>query len=98
LTASNDTFFVYVLENERGRLYVGHTNDVTRRLAEHNGDDPTGRKFTRKNGAWRLVWFESCSSRSEAVRRERFIKSRKSAAWIRTHLLTGRASPDGHRD
>ena len=90
-------FWVYVLENSQGRFYVGHTDDLGRRLGEHNDPDRAKSKYTRKHGPWRLVWWEEHCGRSSAVRRERFIKSRKSAAWIRQYLL-GRASPDVHRD
>ena len=29
-------YHVYVLKNDEGRLYVGHTDDLDRRLAEHH--------------------------------------------------------------
>ena len=80
-------FHVYILENAAGRFYIGQTDDLGRRIAEHN--DPAGgrSKYTVKNGPWRLVWSESHATRSEAMQREKFIKSRKSAAWIRQYLL-----------
>jgi len=90
-------FWTYVLENAAGRFYVGSTGDLNRRLAEHNDPDREKSKHTPKHGPWKLVWAESQPIRADAVRRERFIKSRKSAAWIRRYLL-GRASPDVHRD
>ncbi len=90
-------FFVYVLENELGRFYVGQTDDLTQRLAEHNTPDPTGRRFTAKNGNWTLLWSEQHPDRSSAIRRERQIKAMRSSRWIREHLLkasnVGRASP-----
>ena len=97
MTTPDDRFWTYILENESGRFYVGHTDDLDRRLSQHNSQDLTGAKYANKHGPWKLVWSEPHGTRADAMRRERFIKSRKSAAWIRTHLL-GRASPDGHRD
>ncbi len=90
-------FWVYVVENPTGKFYVGHTDDLQRRLAEHNDPERAKSKYTRKHGPWTLVWSEEHADRSSAMRRERFIKSRKSAAWIRGYLL-GRASPDVRRD
>jgi putative endonuclease len=87
LNENSDSFWTYILENPAGRFYIGQTDDLGRRIEEHNGPDKVGTKFTHKTGPWRLVWSESHPMRSEAVRRERFIKSRKSAAWIRQHLL-----------
>jgi predicted GIY-YIG superfamily endonuclease len=80
-------FWVYVLENADGRFYVGQTNDLHRRLDQHNELPAADGKFTLKNGPWALVWSESHSSRASAVRRERQIKAMKSARWIREHLL-----------
>ncbi|MFO0949278.1 MAG: GIY-YIG nuclease family protein, partial [Planctomycetota bacterium] len=49
-------FWVYVLENSSGRFYIGHTEDLERRLSEHNYPGPTLGKFTLKHGPWVLVW------------------------------------------
>jgi len=80
-------FHVYILQNPSGRFYVGHTSDLAARLANHNsGRDPLG-KYTRKNGPWELVWSEAHSTRPAASRREREIKSWKSARRVREVLL-----------
>ena len=81
-------FFAYILENAEGRFYVGHTDDLDQRLSEHNAAEKVGTKFTHKNGPWRLIWHEQYPSRSEAMKRERQIKSMKSARWIREHVLS----------
>ena len=80
-------FWVYILGNPAGKFYVGQTNDLDRRIKDHNlPSDGTG-KYSRKNGPWQLVWSEKHSTRSSAMIREKFIKSRKSSEWIRLHLL-----------
>jgi putative endonuclease len=90
-------FWVYILENPTGMFYIGQTDNLERRVKEHNTSVKGSGKFTHKNGPWKLVYHERFPNRPEAVVRERFIKSRRSAQWIRDYLL-GRASPDGHRD
>ncbi len=80
-------FHVYILRNPAGRFYVGQTDDMAARLANHNRRGPTLGKFTRKNGPWELIWSESHSTRPSAIRREREIKSWKSARTIRERLL-----------
>ncbi len=82
-------FEVYILENPAGRFYVGSTDDVARRVAEHNDAARGHKTFTHKNGPWRLVWSEVHPNRASAVARERYIKGMKSARWIREHLLHG---------
>ena len=90
---------MYILEDQTtGRFYIGQTDDLERRLAQHSDNTLPTSRYTRKGGPWLVVWSERHTTRAEAVRRERFIKSRKSSAWIRRFLLGGRASPDVHRD
>jgi predicted GIY-YIG superfamily endonuclease len=80
-------YFAYVLENAAGKFYVGHTEDLDRRVSQHNDQTARGEKFCPKNGPWRLVWSEGHPDRSSAMARERQIKSMKSARWIRENLL-----------
>lgn len=64
---------VYVLRCRTGELYTGSTNDVERRLREHNSGK--GGKFTRARLPVVLVYKEEQGSRSEALRRENAIKA-----------------------
>ena len=67
-------YYVYILKSVKtNKLYIGHTDDLVRRLEEHN----TGRggKYTRQNGPWKLVYSSSHPDRVSAVRRELFLKS-----------------------
>jgi predicted GIY-YIG superfamily endonuclease len=81
-------FWVYVLENSAGRFDIGQTDDLERRLGQHNDPSADSRKYAVKNGPWQLVWSEPHETRESAVRRERQIKSMKSARWIRENLLS----------
>jgi len=80
-------FWVYVLQNPAGKFYVGQTDNLPARLANHNCTDKISGKFTRKNGPWTLVWSELHPSRTSAMAREREIKRWKSAKTIRLQLL-----------
>jgi predicted GIY-YIG superfamily endonuclease len=79
--------WVYVLQNSDGRFYIGQTDSLDRRLAEHNDPQALPSKYAVKNGPWKLVWSEEHPDRPSAVRRERQIKRMKSARWIRENLL-----------
>ncbi|HEY3761063.1 MAG TPA: GIY-YIG nuclease family protein [Verrucomicrobiae bacterium] len=83
-------YWVYILQNPVGRFYIGHTDNLAVRLANHNRTDKTAGHYTRKNGPWVLVWSEEHSTRPAAIKRERQIKQMKSSRWIREHLLNGR--------
>lgn len=66
--------FVYVLgSTHKGRTttYVGWTNDVARRLAQHNAG--TGARSTRGR-SWVLLHSESFATRNEAMSREWHLK------------------------
>ncbi len=80
-------FWAYILENTDGRFYVGHTDCLERRVEEHNDPTSAKSKYTIKNGPWKLRWSEPHGTRSEAMAREKQIKSMKSARWIRENLL-----------
>jgi putative endonuclease len=86
-------FWVYVLINKTaGKRYTGQTSDLTRRLTEHNGESENKHRFTsRYPGNWELVHTEQYSSRSEAMNREKWLKSGIGRSWLDTKI--GRASP-----
>ena len=64
--------FVYILGLRGGRLYVGSTEDLVRRLAEHRAG--TASRTTALLGPVELIYSEPHPDRSSAIRRERQIK------------------------
>ena len=65
-------YYVYLLRCGDGTLYAGFTNDLARRLAAHNAG--RGAKYTRGRRPVELVYWESFSNKSSALRREYAIK------------------------
>jgi putative endonuclease len=66
-------FFVYILASRRnGTLYIGVTNDLARRIAEHKAKLVPG--FTRKYAVDKLVHVDAFSSILEARSYERALK------------------------
>ena len=86
-------YYVYVLFSANAnKRYVGHTDDLDRRVAEHNNVAHNPCKFTSKHpGPWTLVHHEVYLSRSEAMKRERWLKSGAGRQWL--DEVIGRASP-----
>ncbi|MBI3194721.1 MAG: GIY-YIG nuclease family protein [Ignavibacteriae bacterium] len=74
-------YVVYILQSETtGKYYVGQTQDLFRRIKEHNNSEST----STKNGVpWKLVHLEEFGTRSEAVRREQQIKNRGVKRYLR---------------
>lgn len=68
-----ESYFVYILASRyRGTLYVGVTNDLSRRVGEHKAGHVPG--FTKRYKIDRLVYSEKYSSILEARARERVLK------------------------
>ncbi len=69
-----DKWVVYILQCADDTLYTGITNDIEKRLQQHNGELKNGAKYTRSRQPVALVYSESTDSRSEASKREHAIK------------------------
>lgn len=78
--------YIYALYNPTSdKIYVGETSDMQRRLAEHN--EKRGNHYTAKiPGEWVLIYNESVATRSEALKREKQLKSGNGRAFIKTHI------------
>ena len=73
-------FYVYILQMNDGRLYVGHTNSPPRRLSEHV--QGKGCRTTGIFGVGEIIFVEEHLDRIAATRRERQIKG-----WTRAKKL-----------
>jgi putative endonuclease len=73
-------YFVYILCNSKGTLYIGVTNDVERRLGEHKNG--LGSQFTSKYGVSRLVYCEAFPNARDAIAHEKRLKG-----WTRVKKI-----------
>jgi putative endonuclease len=71
---------VYIIKCGNGSLYTGITNNLKRRFREHAAGK--GGHYTMSFGAVKLLYFEKCSDKSSALKREARIKS-----WPRREKL-----------
>jgi len=70
-----ELFKVYIIKSiGADRYYVGSTSDLEKRLNSHNSSRA---KWTKRYQPWEVVYTESYSTRGEAVKREKFLKSFK---------------------
>jgi putative endonuclease len=67
-------WWVYLLRCADGSLYTGVTNDLARRLRQHNGEISGGASYTRGRRPVALLWSEPCADRAAAQRREAAIR------------------------
>ncbi|MDR0485470.1 MAG: GIY-YIG nuclease family protein [Elusimicrobiota bacterium] len=69
-------YYVYIVTNKkRGTLYIGITNDITRRMYEHRSGLYKG--FTKKYKLNRLVYIEDFNDVDSAIWREKCLKEWK---------------------
>src|SRR5690606_10817648 len=82
ITIMPRSMWVYILSSKSGVLYIGVTNDLQRRVAEHKRGEFDG--FTRKYRCERLVYYEQFGSPREAIAREKQLKrwSRAKKLWL----------------
>jgi len=74
-------YYVYILSSKTHRLYVGVTNGLAGRVADHKaGTDPGS--FTARYKINRLVYFERFKYIGDAIRREKEIKG-----WLRVRKI-----------
>ncbi len=74
-------YTVYVIQSRSGKRYTGYTGNLERRLQEHNSGKC---KTTKSSTGWQVIYRESFDSRSEAMSRERWLKSGKGRDFLRS--------------
>ncbi|MEW6508352.1 MAG: GIY-YIG nuclease family protein [Bacteroidota bacterium] len=76
--------YVYVLQsNKDGKFYVGYTNNLKKRIVEHN----LGKvKSTSIRRPFMLVYWEGCLSQKDALRREKYLKTAWGKRYIKNRI------------
>jgi putative endonuclease len=68
-------YVVYILESQfDGTFYIGYTSDLEKRLSQHNSGKT---KYTSRKIPWKVVYREEITTKSEALKRERFLKKQR---------------------
>jgi putative endonuclease len=77
-------YYTYVLLSLADKkFYTGYTSDLFNRLNLHNTGEVHS---TRKRIPLALIYFEACLSRSDALAREKYLKSGMGKRYIRNRL------------
>ena len=67
-------YFFYILRCSDNSLYCGQTNDLEKRISEHNSDKALAAKYTRSRQPVTLVYFEKFKTLHLAAKREYEVK------------------------
>ncbi|KKQ77045.1 MAG: hypothetical protein US98_C0015G0010 [Parcubacteria group bacterium GW2011_GWC1_38_6] len=64
-------------------LYIGYTNNLKKRLTEHN----RGVNFSTKGKIpWKLIYYEACVNKNDAKRREEYFKTNQGRRLLKRRL------------
>ena len=83
MVLKEEIYYVYVLRNTEGRLYIGFSNNLEKRVQQHQKNKGG---WTSGRGPWELVYNEQFTSRVEAMRRERRLKRGKANQELHTRF------------
>ena len=73
-------YYVYILQSQADdSYYIGYTKDLNKRLFKHN-QAKSG--YTSRKIPWIIVYSEFCQEKSDAIKRERFLKNQKSKKFL----------------
>ncbi|MBS1514686.1 MAG: GIY-YIG nuclease family protein [Bacteroidetes bacterium] len=69
-------------------MYIGHTENLDRRLEEHNSLNRKS-SYTNKRGPWKLIFKKEFETKSEASKFEAYLKSLKNKKYILEKFCDG---------
>ncbi len=74
-----------MLRNPEGRLYIGFTKNLEKRVKRHQDGEV---RWTSQHGPWQMVYSETFSTRPESMKRERILKSGKANQDLRQLIIS----------
>lgn len=77
-------FYIYILKNKDGKIYIGQTNNLMDRLNRHNLGLTKSTKFGLP---WKIMYSENFETRSEAMKREKDLKGGQGREWIKNKFI-----------
>lgn len=77
-------YYTYVLRSlTTGNKYTGYTNDLRKRLTQHNAKKS---KYTKSRGPYEVMYYEACKNEEDAKARETYLKTGMGKRFLRNRL------------
>ena len=84
-------YYVYAIYNRKNnKFYIGQSVDLTARLELHNEKEFKG-YTSRFDGHWEIIYSEQVKSRTDALKREKQLKSFRGREFIKQHIPAWRS-------
>ena len=78
-------FYVYILKSKKDNsFYIGQTENLVTRIDFHNQGLS---KYTSRKAPWNIVYYEEYKTRTEALKRERFLKKQRNRDFYERLIL-----------
>lgn len=75
-------YFVYILQSKvDASFYIGYTENLERRVQQHNNGESA---YTSRKMPWDVVYFEEFPEKSDAIKREKFLKAQKNKSFYQS--------------
>jgi putative endonuclease len=79
-------YYIYVIQCDIGKLYIGSTDNIEKRLDQHNQGIS---EWTSKYHNWKLIYHEEFKTRKDALLREKFLKKQKGGDVLKRIIESG---------
>jgi putative endonuclease len=81
-------YCVYILQSisDTDKIYIGYTSHLILRMREHNYSDFDRKAYTRKFRPWFVIYVEYYETKSDAMNREKWLKSGVGREWISKNI------------
>jgi len=77
-------FYTYVLRSKKdGKLYIGCTSNIEKRLAKHNTGTVTA---TKSRLPFELIYYEACLSKEKSITREKQLKTGFGRSYLKKRI------------
>ncbi len=77
-------YYTYVLKSKKdGKLYTGSTNDLRKRLLQHNKGLTL---YTKGRGPFEIIYYEACLLEEKARSRELYLKTGMGKRYLKNRL------------
>jgi putative endonuclease len=80
-----EDFVLYILKSSvANKTYIGYSGNIIQRIFWHNNGN---KGYTQKFRPWTVIHIEFSQTKSEAMKREKFLKSGQGRVWIKNNII-----------
>ena len=77
-------YYTYILKSKKdNKLYTGYTNNLRKRLLQHNQGKST---YTKGRGPFEIIYYEACLLEEKARSRELYLKTGMGKRYLKNRL------------